>query len=421
MNLNKFTKAELISKFKELKQNNSKTNPNSILIKFNSKIWKLLSIFKNIIAKLTLISFFIQIFRKYKIFRKLWLMLNTIVMSIFGISLLDNLGFEFLSNFFKEMKIITWNVVDYFSHTHFYNYLTELFSNKPSNETTNKNGSIISENKRETIGSEQSIDKSKTNSKISDWLKPEYNIKEINDDINNNSYKKYYIIAGVVIASSLIWIYQDEIYIGAISLYDWFNSFRSGPGNGGGGDTDNNTTPTSTNFQGQLNDQPSTSNIELIDKKGKAKVLTSPSLEDLNNKAKDSWSEGSTSPGSDSSSSSTDTIKPSDINNYFEVTAIESALFTRVKEEWKSLCPGSTQDKIKFIENNIDLINNFEIKKQIVKNLAEIEIDLLKYIEFLLSIEANLPENDILQSKLTIFMMNNWINEYNNRIFRKID
>jgi hypothetical protein len=35
-NLNKYTKAELISKFKELKQNNSKTNPNSILSHINS-------------------------------------------------------------------------------------------------------------------------------------------------------------------------------------------------------------------------------------------------------------------------------------------------------------------------------------------------------------------------------------------------
>jgi hypothetical protein len=35
-NLNKFTKAELISKFKELKQNNSKINPNSNFNQINS-------------------------------------------------------------------------------------------------------------------------------------------------------------------------------------------------------------------------------------------------------------------------------------------------------------------------------------------------------------------------------------------------
>jgi len=152
MNLNKFTKAELISK---LKQNNSKlvnldsrnTNKKiNFLVKINtylSQLWDLLSTFKNIIAKLTLISFFIQLSKKYRIFRRLWVILNTIVMSIFGISLLDNFGFEFVSNFIIEMKIIIGNIVNYLTNTHFYNYLTELFYNKPSNETTNKNGSII--------------------------------------------------------------------------------------------------------------------------------------------------------------------------------------------------------------------------------------------------------------------------------------
>ena len=41
-NLNKFTKAELISKFKELKQNNSNLNQNSILILINSYLNKLI-------------------------------------------------------------------------------------------------------------------------------------------------------------------------------------------------------------------------------------------------------------------------------------------------------------------------------------------------------------------------------------------
>jgi hypothetical protein len=276
---------------------------------------------------------------------------------------------------------------------------------------------LTKENRRQTIGSEQSIGKNEGNSKISDWLKGHEDEKEV-IQTQDTSYNKYYIIAGIVIASSLIWIYQDEIYIGAISLYDWLNSFRSNPSNPGGDNSGNATTSSnidnSSNVQRVIDPQPS--NIELIDKKGKAKVLTSPSLEDLNNKVKDSWSEGSTSPGSDSSSSSTDTIKASDINNYFEVTAIEAALFTKIKDEWKSLCPQLTREKINFIDNNIDLINNFEIKKQIVKNLADIEIDLWNYIKFLPSIERKLPDIEILQSKLTIELMNNWINEINNRV-----
>ena len=345
-------------------------------------------------------------------------MLNTIVMSIFGISLLDNLGFEFLTHFFKEMKIITWNVVDYLTNTHFYQYLSKLLSSEEetSNKSTNKNGSIISRNSEETIRSEENIRKSETNSKISDWLKPSQEvIEESNSDTN---YKKYYIIAfSLILISSLSWYYSDEIRTGATSLIDWINSFRPGPGNGGGGVTDNNTTPTSTNFQGrQLDSQPPSPAIELIDK-GKSKVLTSPSLEDLNNKAKDSWNEGSSSPGSDSSSSSTDTIKPSNINNYFEVSAVETAMFTITKNEWKTYLPGWTREKFDFIENNIHSINNFEIKMEIIKNLSNIEADLWELIKLLNENKHNISDIEILNLKLVIELTNNWVKEYNSKIF----
>jgi hypothetical protein len=91
-------------------------------------------------------------------------------MSIFGISLLDNIGIEFLSNFIIEMKIIIGNIVNYLTNTQFYNYLTELFYNNKVKEdiSSNETGSLTKENRRQTIGSEQSIGKNEGNSKISD-------------------------------------------------------------------------------------------------------------------------------------------------------------------------------------------------------------------------------------------------------------
>uniref|UniRef100_UPI0031F46F18 hypothetical protein n=1 Tax=Russula emetica TaxID=152958 RepID=UPI0031F46F18 len=151
INLNKYTKAELISKYKEFKsnkENNSKLDiihKINFLIKINtylSKIWDLMLTFKNIITKLTLISFFIKIFRKYRIFRRLWMLMNIIVITIFGISLLENLGIEHIQHLFNEIRFIISNIVDYFTNTHFYNYFTKLFSNNESdltNKTTNKN------------------------------------------------------------------------------------------------------------------------------------------------------------------------------------------------------------------------------------------------------------------------------------------
>jgi hypothetical protein len=164
MNFKKYTKAELISKIKssqeQLENKINKLNKigteYSIIIQIKSfftQIWELILVFKNILIKLTLISFLIQLFRKYRLFRKLWLTLNTIVMSIFGISLLDNFGIEFISNFIKEFKFVLGNTLDYLTNTHFYKYLTDIFLKKgelPSSEKTNNNRTTISrEDKRE--------------------------------------------------------------------------------------------------------------------------------------------------------------------------------------------------------------------------------------------------------------------------------
>ena len=64
MNLKKYTKDELIRKLQKSKNDDSK---NSILNQINlylSEIWKLILTFKNILLKLTLISLFLQFFKK---------------------------------------------------------------------------------------------------------------------------------------------------------------------------------------------------------------------------------------------------------------------------------------------------------------------------------------------------------------------
>ena len=133
MNLNKYTKAELITQIKRTKSElNNKTDEKTIfIINYLFKVWDSFIILKNILLKLTLISFFIQLFRKYKLLRKLWLTLNTVVMSIFGISLLENFVFEFISSFIREIKFIIRNTLDYLTNTHFYSFLSNLFE-KPS-------------------------------------------------------------------------------------------------------------------------------------------------------------------------------------------------------------------------------------------------------------------------------------------------
>jgi hypothetical protein len=170
MNFKKYTKAELISKIKssqeqldnklnKLDKLNKIGTEYSIIIQINSyfsQIWDLISTFKNLLVKLTLISFFIQLFKKYKIFKRLWKLLNTIVMSIFSLSLIDNLGFEFIKDFLTEFKSVFTNIIDYLTNTQFYEYLTNLYSTKEeqtTSEKSSKSRSMIStEDKRESSG-----------------------------------------------------------------------------------------------------------------------------------------------------------------------------------------------------------------------------------------------------------------------------
>jgi hypothetical protein len=135
MNLNKYTKAELISKFKKLdaKNINSNLNKNFILSQIKSyfsQIWELILALKNILVKLTLVSLLIQLFKKYKIIRKIWSILNTIVLAIFGLSLLENSLMEFIQSFFRELGFISANIADYFINTHFINIYQNYFIEK---------------------------------------------------------------------------------------------------------------------------------------------------------------------------------------------------------------------------------------------------------------------------------------------------
>jgi hypothetical protein len=58
-------------------------------------------------------------------------------LSIFGISVLDNFGLEFLSNFLSEIRIVTASIIGYLSATEFYSFVVSLFRFKEdiSNQT----------------------------------------------------------------------------------------------------------------------------------------------------------------------------------------------------------------------------------------------------------------------------------------------
>jgi hypothetical protein len=123
--------------------------------------------------------------------------------TIFGISLLDNFGIEYLQLFLREIRIVIGNIIVYFTDTHFYKYLTKLFSREDdaSSKETNKNGSMMESNIGKTSRNEENIKENNRRSKISEIIRGEDVQNEVESKSNN---KKYYIIAGMLMASALV-------------------------------------------------------------------------------------------------------------------------------------------------------------------------------------------------------------------------
>lgn len=132
MNLNKYTKAELISKLKnkETKTNNvtvSKTNnifENKeepllpILKSYFYEYLKIINIIKKYFLQLTLIGLIITIIRRFKFLKIILYLMESVTMFIMGLFTIDIWGYEYLKFIF-----------DYFRDSKFYHFLEKLFSN----------------------------------------------------------------------------------------------------------------------------------------------------------------------------------------------------------------------------------------------------------------------------------------------------
>jgi hypothetical protein len=298
MNWNKFTKAELISKFKKLESKNSSNNSTNRSL-FN-RIIELIIAFKSLLIKLTLISLLIKLLKKYTFIGKILRFINWIIVSIFGISLIDNFGIEFITNFYKEIRVITYSIINYLSDTSFYSFIASLFSTK--DKVTNqakislRDGPLMEESSYETSRKEKSINKSKGNSKISEWLNPEPELS-INSEESNN--KKYYIIAGMLILSCLAWYYFDDIKPVGISWVEWIRSVRPIPGDSSNDTSNNVRTDNQMNLKSKLknlfykdkdkdnpdlysHDNASQATIKPIEMIDKTPIASTSKIEDIN-------------------------------------------------------------------------------------------------------------------------------------------
>ena len=219
MNLNKFTKAELISKLNSIKQtNNSK---DSI---FNNLMTLLLMI-KSFLLKITLIAFLFRIFKKYNIFRKIFAIINTILFSIFGFSLIDFYEIDVLSKYFHK-------IMDIFAN--FHSSILDLFGKKIEKVDLPTKNEILRGISKETNGIQANNENSKgiieRYKKIihGEEIKPEVITPEVIQEEKTPYYKnKYVIIAGLLMLSGITWYFYDDIKPFGTSILAWINISRS--------------------------------------------------------------------------------------------------------------------------------------------------------------------------------------------------
>jgi hypothetical protein len=436
-NLKKFTKAELINRINN--DNKDQIESRSFFNKFKSYLssfWTLLLKLKSIIGKLTLITFFLQLFRKYSIIRRIWQILNSIIVTIFGISFIDSFGFEFMNNFIIEIRLIIAKTVDYLTNTHFYIFLSKLFLD-PSSENQskpNKSGSMISEISRETPNDQrktsESIRQSNRNSKISEWLKPEEK-PEIPDESSNN---KYYYFLGLIVVSALAWYYFDEIKTNGSSILEWIKSFRgdNDPGNNNQNNLQvENRISQRAELERMVREKTKETNEKLsdiIDNSGsssKTVRILSPSLENLNEKVTESWNEA-TSPTS--STSSTETIKPSSSkiksdgvfplsDNFLDNSKIttDSTALLNIKDNWKNIIKSDLKQSIEYVETHLPR-NELDDTGYLNGLLDEINRKNINFMK-----ELNLNSKNIKLSKLIYLKdigknVDNWIDEMRKEI-----
>src|SRR5882757_2576838 len=149
MNLNNLTKAELISKInKDANKKEMLTSENTKPIKNEkvsseikkdtnntNKFLEIFRLFKNLILSLTIIATLNKLFKNYKTIRAILKLGNYIILSIFGISMLDAFGLGFIVKILGEFKYIFMSAITYLSETTFYNYLMGIFNVTESKES----------------------------------------------------------------------------------------------------------------------------------------------------------------------------------------------------------------------------------------------------------------------------------------------
>jgi len=204
VNLNKLTRDQLIELIKKIESQNSRKTKESLFQRFI----KFLIIYRDFVLKLTIVALTVKIFRKYSILKRIWRIFNSIIMSIFGISMLDIYGTDIFYNFFKELYSVGGNIVDYLSKTHFYSILRNFFEKDVEGEfpesksSENETGPLRSDN-----SSSQKISNRNNENKTNSSRFGEVDQSNQSNQEQNPFYKDKYFIFGAILIISGLFLY----------------------------------------------------------------------------------------------------------------------------------------------------------------------------------------------------------------------
>jgi len=212
---NKYTKAELISKLQNFRKDEDKITFKDFLKYYYFRLSGFIFKFKNLITKIALFTIFMKYFRKFRIMRTMFRIINYIFLSTLGIFISDIYGFK---EIIAQIEYYWMEYVNFIHESKIYKTLVKIF-----HLVNDENKSEVIENKSEIIEDKSKVIENKSKSKLNDSEIPSSgkelkNEKIIHDKTSRGNTKEnwfeinnYYWIALSIVSLTLIYFYWDSI------------------------------------------------------------------------------------------------------------------------------------------------------------------------------------------------------------------
>lgn len=261
MNLNKYTKAELISKLRKSESNSDLSTISSTntlwkrFVSYFNEIITLLRLIQEVVLKITMITFLYKFFKKFPIIRKLGLYLYKILFSITGFSLANHFGvIDIFTHYWSSIELIFENIIEYVKNI--YKTIKEYFYGKEEPEINEP-----------------------------EYPHFRYEDNPISDETNKSRKNIEYICYALILTTvaCIIWFYWDDVY-------SYFGGNAPSDGNNGGNKVLFDIEDESNNFNTKLKEHVSevinrkdsitSLQTDILSKDELNKILKNPDLKD---------------------------------------------------------------------------------------------------------------------------------------------